>query len=158
MQGSTLGSGLYGWHQLSFGTTQNFHTSTKTTPFEALYDYPPSTLQHYIPSKHILEVVDAHLKSKTVALVLLKQNLVVAQERTKSQADKHWTDREFQERDWLFLKLLSYRKSPWPLELISSYRQGFMDHSKSLKGQVRLSINWIYPLIPNFTLFFMFLV
>jgi len=54
--------------------------------------------------------VDAHLKSKTVALALLKQNLVVAQERTKSQANKHWTDREFQERDWLLLKLLPYRK------------------------------------------------
>ena len=110
MQGSTLGSGLHGWHLLSFGTTQNFHTSTKTSPFEALYGYPPPILQHYIPHKHKLEAVDAHLKSKTIAFALLKQNLVAAHERTKSQADKHWTDREFQERDWLFLKLLPYRK------------------------------------------------
>lgn len=90
----------------------NFHTSTKTSPFKALYDYPPPTLRHYIPSQHKLEVVDAHLKSKTVALALLKQNLVATQERTKSQADKHWTGREFQERDLLFLKLLPYRKKP----------------------------------------------
>ena len=40
---------------------------------------------------------------------LIKENLAKAQNRMKHFADKHMTERVFQESDWVFLMLQSYR-------------------------------------------------
>ena len=42
----------------------NFHTSTKTTPFEALYGYPPPRLMDYVPGTTRVEAVHMHLRSR----------------------------------------------------------------------------------------------
>ena len=73
----------------------NFHSSTKVTPFEALYGYPPPRLLDYIPSTTSVEAVDDHLQKRQQIMSLLKQNLVLAQERMKNQADKHRVERSF---------------------------------------------------------------
>lgn len=42
---------------------KNFHTTTKLTPFEALYGFPCPRLVDYIPGNN-LEVVDSYLKNR----------------------------------------------------------------------------------------------
>ena len=37
----------------------NFHTSLKLTPFEALYGFPPPTLQSYIPGTTRVDALDS---------------------------------------------------------------------------------------------------
>ena len=83
----------------------NYHTSTKTTLFEALYGYLPARLLEYIPSTTQMEAVDDYLYTRQHALSLLKTNLVASQERMKLQADKNRTERESQVGDWVYLRL-----------------------------------------------------
>ena len=56
----------------------NFHTSIKLTPFEALYGYPPSRLQDYIPGTSRVAAVDSFLTQRQQILATIKANLVAA--------------------------------------------------------------------------------
>ena len=47
-----------------FWFNTNFHSSTKLTPFEALYGYLPPRLLDYIPGTTMVGAVDNHLKSR----------------------------------------------------------------------------------------------
>uniref|UniRef100_A0A2N9HAD2 Integrase catalytic domain-containing protein n=1 Tax=Fagus sylvatica TaxID=28930 RepID=A0A2N9HAD2_FAGSY len=76
-----------------------------TTPFEALYGYPPPRLLEYIPDTTQVEAVDNYLYIRQQALSLLKTNLVAAQERMKLQANKNRIEKEFQVGDWVYLRL-----------------------------------------------------
>uniref|UniRef100_A0A2N9FIE8 Integrase catalytic domain-containing protein n=1 Tax=Fagus sylvatica TaxID=28930 RepID=A0A2N9FIE8_FAGSY len=66
-----------------FWFNTNYHTSTHTSPFEALYGYPPPTLMEYIPA---------------------------AQERMKLQTNKHRQEREFKVGDWVYLRLQPFKQ------------------------------------------------
>ena len=79
----------------------NFHTSTETAPFEALYGYPPPRLMDYVPRTTKVEAVDMHLRSRQQILSLLKHNLVLAQERMKLQIDRHRSERSFEVGEWV---------------------------------------------------------
>ena len=83
--------------ELWFNT--NFHTSTKLTPFEALFGYPPPKLLDYILSTTKVDSMDVQLRTRQQLLALSKHNLVAAQERMKVNADKHKTEREFAKGD-----------------------------------------------------------
>ena len=93
-----------------FWFNTNFHTSTKLTPFEALFGYPPPRLLDYIPGTTKVESVEGHLKTRQRLLTLLKQNLRAAQERMKINADRHRTERYFAEGDWVYLRLQPYKQ------------------------------------------------
>ncbi|KAF5458878.1 hypothetical protein F2P56_022873 [Juglans regia] len=77
-----------------------FHTSTKMTPFEAVYGTPRIRLQAYIPGLTSNQSVDQLLQTREQILVTLKSNLSLAQERMKYYYDKRRTDREFPVGDW----------------------------------------------------------
>ena len=79
----------------------NFHTSTETTPFEALYGYPPPRLMDYVPRTTKVEAVDMHLRSRQQILSLLKHNLVLAQERMMLQIDRHRSEGSFEVGEWV---------------------------------------------------------
>ena len=67
------------WLSLAeFWFNTNFHTSTKLTPFEALFGYPPPKLLDYILRTTKVDSVDVHLRTRQQLLSLLKQNLLVA--------------------------------------------------------------------------------
>ena len=70
----------------------DYHSSAKTTPFEAVYGFPPPRLCDYIPGTTNLEAVDSFLQSRDQILALFKQNLVDAQARMMEQPDKHKSD------------------------------------------------------------------
>uniref|UniRef100_A0A2N9ER56 Integrase catalytic domain-containing protein n=1 Tax=Fagus sylvatica TaxID=28930 RepID=A0A2N9ER56_FAGSY len=81
-----------------------------TTPFEALYGYPPPRLLEYIPDTTQVEAVDNYLYIRQQALSLLKTNLVAAQERMKLQANKNRIEKEFQVGDWVYLRLQPFKQ------------------------------------------------
>jgi hypothetical protein len=87
----------------------NHHSTTGFTPFEALYGYPPLTLLSYVPGTSANLAVDPQLRDRTTTISLLKEHLHLAQNRMKTQADKHRTERVFAEGDWVYLKLQPYR-------------------------------------------------
>jgi hypothetical protein len=93
-----------------FWFNTNYHTSTHTSPFEALYGYPPPTLMEYIPDTNKVEAVEDHLSQRQQAISLLKTNLAAAQERMKLQTDKHRQERVFQVGDWVYLRLQPFKQ------------------------------------------------
>jgi hypothetical protein len=88
----------------------NHHSSTHTTPFEVLYGFPPPTLLSYVPGTTANLAVDTHLRDRNKIISTLKEHLLMAQHRMKSQADKHRTEREFEVGDWVYLRLQPYRQ------------------------------------------------
>ena len=57
-----------------------------------------------------VEFVDRTLQARERAIDMLKFNLKKAQDRMKSQADKHRSDRQFNISDWVYLKIQPYRQ------------------------------------------------
>ena len=80
------------------------------TPFEALFGYPPPRLLDYIPGTTKVDTVNVHLRTRQQLLTLLKQNLLAAQERMKLNADRHRSERDCAEGDWVYLRLQPYKQ------------------------------------------------
>ena len=54
--------------------------------------------------------MEHHIEHQQQVLQLLKDNLVLAQNRMKQRADQHHSERSFDVGDWLFLRLQPYKK------------------------------------------------
>jgi hypothetical protein len=80
------------------------------TPYEALYGQRPPTVTTYIPGTSKVQSIDTMLKGCTATLADLKDNLHMAQNRMKQQADQHPSERVFQEGDQVFLWLQPYKQ------------------------------------------------
>ncbi|KAJ8762999.1 hypothetical protein K2173_023204 [Erythroxylum novogranatense] len=87
------------WAEYSYNTST--HSSTKVSPFQAVYGIPPPSLLRYVPRT---ARVDDMLKE-------LKITLKQARDRMKSLADQHRRDVEFEVGDYVYLKLQPYRQS-----------------------------------------------
>ncbi|GJY89118.1 hypothetical protein Tco_0503746 [Tanacetum coccineum] len=81
------------------------------TPFEAIYGRSPPSLKDYLTGTSPVATLDDLLSTRTHLLDQLKSKLLKAQLRIKNLVDKHRTDVEFKEGDWVFVKLQSYRQS-----------------------------------------------
>jgi hypothetical protein len=44
-------------------------------------------------------------------LIILKENLKMAQKKMKQQEDQHQSERQFEEGDWIFLRQQLYKQS-----------------------------------------------
>lgn len=88
----------------------SYHCSIKTTPFQALYGYPPPQLPLGCPPKSQIEAVNQVMKDRHDAIQQLKNNLAKARDRMKKYADTNRTEREFEVGDWVYLKLQPYRQ------------------------------------------------
>ncbi|KAJ0796576.1 putative nucleotidyltransferase, Ribonuclease H [Helianthus annuus] len=89
----------------------NYHTSIKTTPFQALYGFPPPI---HVPCVHRdtkMAALDEEMCAREEAVTILRNTLHMAQNRLKQQANKHRTDRAFAEGSWVYLKLRPYIQS-----------------------------------------------
>ena len=87
----------------------NFHTSLQLTPFEALYGYKPTHIPLGPFHDSIIPAASSMVQSRLQVISLIKENLAKAQNHLKVFADKHRSERVFQEGDWVFLKLQPYR-------------------------------------------------
>jgi hypothetical protein len=61
----------------------NYHTSTKLSPFEALYGYLPPRLIEFVPGLTRVAAVEDLLEHREQVVGLLEHNLVAAQARMK---------------------------------------------------------------------------
>ncbi|CAN6694476.1 unnamed protein product [Malus baccata var. baccata] len=101
-----------GWHDcldlMEFTYNNNYHSSIGMAPFGALYGKSCRTALCWseVGERVLvgLEIVD----ETTQNVQVIKSNLKAAQDRQKSLADKHATDRRYNVGDYVFMKL-----SPW---------------------------------------------
>ena len=61
----------------------NYHTSTKLSPFEALYGYSPPKLLEFVPGTTRVAAIEELLQHRQQVMSILQENLVVAQRRMK---------------------------------------------------------------------------
>ena len=54
--------------------------------------------------------MEVHIEHEQEVLQLLKDNLNLAQNQMKQQADQHRSERSFDVGDWVFLRLQPYKK------------------------------------------------
>jgi len=66
---------------------------------------PPPTISSFIPKTARLQSLEDELIDRDVAIQLLKDKLVKAQERMKKLADRRRTERELEVGDSVFLCL-----------------------------------------------------
>jgi hypothetical protein len=86
------------------------HFSTGYTPFEAVNGYAPPTLLFYVSSTSANLAVDSQLQDCTTVLTLLKEHLHHAQNRMKTYVDKNRSDCQFNEGEWVYLRLQPYQQ------------------------------------------------
>jgi transposase InsO family protein len=56
----------------------SYHSSLKSTPFEATYGYPPPSLTDYIPGSTKNQTAEEHLQHRTEQIAEIKHNLAQA--------------------------------------------------------------------------------
>ncbi|TQE09442.1 hypothetical protein C1H46_004935 [Malus baccata] len=100
------------WHAkldlMEFAYNNSYHSSIGMAPFEALYGKACRTPLCWSEVGERVLVGPEIVEETTQNVQVIKSNLKVAQDRQKSLADKHATDRVYKVNDWVFLKL-----SPW---------------------------------------------
>ena len=69
--------------------------STRMTPFEAVYGQPLATIHSYVRGETLVAQVEQSLRSRDEILQLLKESLVIAQQRMKINVDRHRRELEF---------------------------------------------------------------
>jgi retron-type reverse transcriptase len=88
----------------------SFHTTTKMTPFMALYGYHPPSITYSLKENSKVKAVEDHIEHQKQVLQLLKDNLTMAQNHMKQQAYQHRSERSFEVEDWVFLRLQPYKE------------------------------------------------
>jgi hypothetical protein len=96
------------------------------TPFEAIYGQKPPSVLSYFPGVSKVQKVDQTLTVQEAILHTLKENLVMAHNRMKPQADQGHSENQFVEGDQVFLQLQSSRKIPLRLTIVRNRCPNFM--------------------------------
>jgi hypothetical protein len=89
----------------------SYHTSLKSSPFEALYGYKPPQNQEIALPCDVSPDTEVTLEEQDNMLKSLKENLQQAQNRIKKYADMKRTERQFNVGDMVYLKMQPYRET-----------------------------------------------
>jgi hypothetical protein len=81
------------------------------TPFEVVYGQKPPSVLSYLPGTSKVQAVDQTLTVREDILCTLKENLVMAHNRMKQQADQGRSECQFAEGDQVFLRLQPYKQT-----------------------------------------------
>ena len=76
----------------------------------ALYGYHHPSITYSLKEKSKVQVVEDHIKHQKQVLEILNYNLTMAHNRMKQQANQHRSERSFEVRDWVFLRLQPYKQ------------------------------------------------
>jgi len=63
------------------------------TQFMAFYGYQPPSIASYLRENYKVQVVEHHIEHQQQVLQLLKDNLMLVQNRMKQQEDQHRSER-----------------------------------------------------------------
>lgn len=77
----------------------SFHMATKMIPFMVLYGYHPPSITSSLRYRYKVQAVEEHIEHQQQVLLLLKDNLTLAQNRMKQQAYQHRSERSFEVGD-----------------------------------------------------------
>ena len=96
------------WAEYWYNTS--YHSATKSTPFKALYGRDPPKLLRFgdIPTANT--EVEVMIQDRDALLHELCENLGTAQARIQATSNKKRRDIEFEQGNWVFLKLRPYRQ------------------------------------------------
>ena len=75
-----------------------------------LFLYHPPSITSSLKEKSKVQAVEDHIENQQQILQILKDNLTMAQNRMKQQADQHHSERSFEVGDWVFLRLQPYKQ------------------------------------------------
>jgi hypothetical protein len=95
------------------------------TPFEAVYGQKPPSVLPYMSGVSKVQEVDRNLTVCMTILCTLKENLVMAQNHMKQQADQGHSECQFVEGDQVFLHLQPYKKTSLKWEYFSKEFDAF---------------------------------
>ena len=73
--------------------------AAKMSPFMALYGFHPPSITSSLRCQSKVQAVEKHIQNQQQVLQLLKDNLTMAQNRMKQQADQHRSERSFEVGD-----------------------------------------------------------
>jgi len=79
-------------------------------PIMTLYEYHPPSITLPLKGTAKVQAVEDHIGHQQKVFKILKDNLVIAQNRMKQQADQHHSERKFEVGDWLLLRLQPYKQ------------------------------------------------
>ena len=80
------------------------------TPFKALYGYEPPKWKEFALINTKVQTVRNKLEEEQKIIQILKENLATTHNQTKQLADQHGWEREFEEDDWVFVRLQPYKQ------------------------------------------------
>jgi hypothetical protein len=128
-----------------------YHTATRMTPFEAVYGQKPPSVLSYLPSVSKVQAVDQTLTIREIILRTLKENLVMAQNRMKQQADQGRFECQFAKGDQVFLRLQPYKQNSLEVDHCQKLAPKFYGLYTVLKRVRQAAYQLVFPI-----LFFMF--
>jgi hypothetical protein len=76
-----------------------YHTTTRMTPFEAVYGHKPPSVLSYLPDTSKVQAGYQTLTVQEDIFCTLKENLVMAHNRMKQRAYQGHSEHQFAERD-----------------------------------------------------------
>ena len=80
------------------------------TPFEVVYGQSSPTLHNYECGSTAVAQVEGSLVEQDSLLKVLKENLQMAQNQVKINADRHHQEQEFEHGDFVYLKLQPFQQ------------------------------------------------
>ena len=123
----------------------------------ALYGYQPPSITSYLRENSKVQAVEHHIEHQQQVLQLLKDNLVLAQNRMKQQADQHRNERSFDVGDWVFLRLQPNKQmSLKQAKKDNKLSKSIMVRTRCCKRLVLWHTNWSFLQLLDCTQFSMF--
>ena len=104
------------WLSLSeYWYNTSYHTSSKVSPFQALYGYLPPMIGELAIPDYIVPEALSTLTDITEMMKSLKENLVQAHNRMNHFANMHRLEWSFEVGDMAYLKIQLYRQNVFGL-------------------------------------------